>query len=441
MLAQTARPSFRSSPTDQDTMRRALHLVLACAATVGCGNGALAPTPESGTAPMIAPDGGPDASDRVPEAASSDQTAAPDVSDAAWSDQSTAPDNAASPEAGAADVPPGRVPYRAIALSVGEVHVCVILDDHKVKCWGDNSSGQLGLGDMKSRGSSPSEMGDALPTVDLGTGRTAKAVVARNYSTCAILDDDTLKCWGTSIFSDVFTAIGDQPGEMGDHLAPIDLGASRKPTSVVLGRGVSCATADDGAVLCSPGAARPTPVMLRPGVTVAALAAGYEVVALYSDGSIWSVWEDMPRKLHFTLDAGTQARALFAMFSNYCATLDTGGLKCWKADLGDLPPAIPAPTTSTDVASLAFTQNVTTCWLTTSHEVNCAASNPPNPVPLGRPAVAIDGGGQASVCALLDDASVKCWGWGANPDHPWLGGGYPDAQGWSAVNLGRRTAP
>ena len=32
--------------------------------------------------------------------------------------------------------------------------------------------------------------------VNLGAGRTAKAVSAGSSHTCAILDDDTLKCWG-----------------------------------------------------------------------------------------------------------------------------------------------------------------------------------------------------------------------------------------------------
>lgn len=63
--------------------------------------------------------------------------------------------------------------YRVIAPAVGRLHNCVILDDHEVKCWGDN-----------------------LPTVDLDTGRTAKAIATGLYTSCAILDDDTLKCWG-----------------------------------------------------------------------------------------------------------------------------------------------------------------------------------------------------------------------------------------------------
>ena len=37
---------------------------------------------------------------------------------------------------------------------------------------------------------------EATAVVNLGSGRTAKMVSAASSHTCAILDDDTLKCWG-----------------------------------------------------------------------------------------------------------------------------------------------------------------------------------------------------------------------------------------------------
>ena len=54
------------------------------------------------------------------------------------------------------------------SLSLGGAHACAILHNDTVKCWGYNGQGQLGLGDNINRGSSSGEMGDDLDTVDLG---------------------------------------------------------------------------------------------------------------------------------------------------------------------------------------------------------------------------------------------------------------------------------
>ena len=55
----------------------------------------------------------------------------------------------------------------AVKLSAGLEHSCALLDDSKIKCWGDNLFGELGLGDTVGRGDGVNEMGDLLPTVDL----------------------------------------------------------------------------------------------------------------------------------------------------------------------------------------------------------------------------------------------------------------------------------
>ena len=46
----------------------------------------------------------------------------------------------------------------------------MVLGNAKLKCWGGNGAGQLGLGDQNNRGDNPAEMGMALPSVDLGGG-------------------------------------------------------------------------------------------------------------------------------------------------------------------------------------------------------------------------------------------------------------------------------
>jgi alpha-tubulin suppressor-like RCC1 family protein len=55
----------------------------------------------------------------------------------------------------------------ATFLASGGYHVCAVLDDESVKCWGWNSFGQLGVGDIEARGDEPNEMGDVLRPVDL----------------------------------------------------------------------------------------------------------------------------------------------------------------------------------------------------------------------------------------------------------------------------------
>jgi alpha-tubulin suppressor-like RCC1 family protein len=117
---------------------------------------------------------------------------------------------------------------KALAVSAGGRHTCVLLDNGRAKCWGMNDSGQLGLGDTSWRGDQPNELGDALPDIDVGTGRTAYAIVAGDVNTCAVLDDGTARCWGQNGYGELglgdAASRGDDPGELGDDLPPVDFG-------------------------------------------------------------------------------------------------------------------------------------------------------------------------------------------------------------------------
>jgi alpha-tubulin suppressor-like RCC1 family protein len=123
----------------------------------------------------------------------------------------------------------------ALAVSAGETHTCALLDTHQVKCWGGNDRGQLGLDSTVGRGTLPADMGDNLPAVNLGTGRTALAIATGSWHTCAVLDTHQLKCWGdnaygeagqddlTNNFGDGYVGMTDVM-EMGDQLPFVDLG-------------------------------------------------------------------------------------------------------------------------------------------------------------------------------------------------------------------------
>jgi len=140
----------------------------------------------------------------------------------------------------------------ATAISAGGYFTCALLDNGRVKCWGINTSGQLGLGVTTPRGTVVSDMGDNLPYVDLGAGRTATAISAGSTHACAILDNSTLKCWGDNNFGQLglgdMNGRGDAAGEMGDNLAAVDLGGT--PASVVAALESTCALLSVGAVKC-----------------------------------------------------------------------------------------------------------------------------------------------------------------------------------------------
>lgn len=126
----------------------------------------------------------------------------------------------------------------AVSVSTRFNHTCAMLDDASVKCWGWNIVGQLGLGDTADRGEAAGDMGDSLPVVPLGTGRTAVAVAPGITHTCAHLDDGSVKCWGQSDrgqlgLGDNQTR-GDGAGEMGDALPAVDLGQPLAALSVSL---------------------------------------------------------------------------------------------------------------------------------------------------------------------------------------------------------------
>ena len=42
-------------------------------------------------------------------------------------------------------------------------------------------------------------MGDNLPVIDLGSGKTAKAIAAGYGHTCVLLNDDSVKCVGYGV--------------------------------------------------------------------------------------------------------------------------------------------------------------------------------------------------------------------------------------------------
>lgn len=83
----------------------------------------------------------------------------------------------------------------AVAVTAGLRHTAAIMSDGSVRSWGYNRKGQLGVATILDVGDGPNEMGDNMSVTPLG-GVTPVSITAGGWHTCAIVDDDKLKCWG-----------------------------------------------------------------------------------------------------------------------------------------------------------------------------------------------------------------------------------------------------
>ncbi|MES2854872.1 MAG: hypothetical protein V4692_03360, partial [Bdellovibrionota bacterium] len=150
--------------------------------------------------------------------------------------------------------------YSPNVVAAGLGHNCFMNPmTGSVKCWGDNTYGQLGLEDVTSRGMVPNDMGPNLPVLRFGTytagpsNRPAKAsyIAAGGSHNCAITELG-VRCWGRNSFAQLGTGTllnrGDEASEMEDFMLPTVLGVS-SPTalSLSLGGRHSCAIVQYGA--------------------------------------------------------------------------------------------------------------------------------------------------------------------------------------------------
>lgn len=101
---------------------------------------------------------------------------------------------------GTADSSPTPVEVRGLPgpakqIAVGSMHACALLADGTVACWG-RRQGALGL--------DPATFTDATGLVAAPVAGLPEATMisAGDRQSCAVLDDETVRCWGTSLLPD-----------------------------------------------------------------------------------------------------------------------------------------------------------------------------------------------------------------------------------------------
>src|SRR5690606_8650486 len=133
-----------------------------------------------------------------------------------------------------------------VQIAAGSGHTCALLDSGYVRCWVRNDRGQLGYEHTNNLGDEFGEM----PTPDIALGGTSiLKLVAGGFNTCVVFNNGSLRCWGDNTYGQLGNGstnhVGDEPGEM----APPAINVGALVVDVVVGSR-TCALLANGKVRC-----------------------------------------------------------------------------------------------------------------------------------------------------------------------------------------------
>jgi len=279
----------------------------------------------------------------------------------------------------------------SMRVSSGGAHTCAVLNDGTVKCWGLNTSGQLGNGTNDN---------STIPVTVLGISN-ATNVSAGGSHTCAVLSDGSGKCWGEN-----------GNGQLGDGTeisssVPVSINGLTDVKSISLGYSYTCAVLKNGSIKC------------------------WGSNQYLSDQIVL----DNVKNISIS-----EASDVWPLESSACAVLNDGTVKCWGANgywqLGDSTAGFYSIETPVTVTGINNASDISvgmehTCALLNNGTAKCWGNNDFGQVGNGEtdllsPPVTVAGlnglrsiiAGRWSTCAILTDRTVKCWG---NNYSGWLG--------------------
>jgi alpha-tubulin suppressor-like RCC1 family protein len=283
----------------------------------------------------------------------------------------------------------------AVAVAAGNAHTCALLASGRVRCWGDNSAGQLGDGSFTRR----------LSSVAVSGITTAVAITAGARHTCALLADGTARCWGTNDFGQLGN------GSILSSTTPVAVSGLTDATALAAGGGHTCALVAGGEARCwglnnsgqlgvgTTSFSNPTPLRVLDVASLVALATGdSHTCALVVDGTArcWGLNSNGQigdgttalRTLPNTVSGLTGAISLAAGNSHTCAARFDGTARCWGLNLNG---QIGDGTTLQRLAPVAVTVQKFTITFALSSVTQIAT-------------------GGDHTCARLANGAVDCWG-------------------------------
>ncbi|HTR74129.1 MAG TPA: putative Ig domain-containing protein [Solirubrobacterales bacterium] len=290
------------------------------------------------------------------------------------------------------------------SVSAGGTHSCAIRVDRELACWGEDGFGQI----------------DGVPAGQF------LAVSAGLEDTCAIGADGKVSCWGddsegqlTGVPSGEFVAVSTgglhscgigADGALScwgsDAHGALDGVPSGEFIAVSAGRSHTCAIRADGELACWGDDSRGQTDDVPTGEFVAVSAGEFHTCAIRADGEL-ACWGDDSEEQLEGVPAG-RFRAVDAGGDDTCATKDDGETVCWGESTAVLDVPAGLAVGRTRVAA-GYIDN---CGIRTDGGLGCWGWDGPESVLASIPAgefVAVATGDPAA-CAIDADGELACWG-------------------------------
>jgi cysteine-rich repeat protein len=246
----------------------------------------------------------------------------------------------------------------------GVYHTCALTWSGNVKCWGAGQLGALGRGNTNNIGDN--ELPSSIGFINFGGGVVAD-IETGGYHTCALMNNGTLRCWGSNAFGQLgygnTNNIGDNEGPGGT----VSVGANI--AAFGLGGHHTCVLTDQQTVRCW----------------------GDNVSGQLGYGNTNNIGDNELPSSVGTVSVGGPVVALFVGGNNTCVQLDTGDIRCWGANVvGEL-----------GLGSIAASMQVIG-----DNELPSSVG----PLSLGNTPVTkvVVAGGHS--CVLYVDGTMRCWG-------------------------------
>lgn len=281
-------------------------------------------------------------------------------------------------------------------IASGSYHTCALASNGAVRCWGDNSTAELGVGTNAAR---------AAPTQVAGLGAGVQAVAAKSDFTCAVTATGAVKCWGNNNHGQ----LGD--GTTAQRRTPVTVtGLASGVQAIAAANTHTCALTSAGAVLCW----------------------GDNTHGQLGDGTTTQRLTPVP-----VAGLGSGVHAISAGGDHTCAVTTAGAVFCWGANnvgqVGDgtitqrtTPVLVSGEGSGVQAITLGYYHS---CALSTAGAVSCWGYNAVGALGDGStgdtnhvrltsvPVVGLTSGvreisaGYEHTCAATTAGAMLCWGW------------------------------